>query len=231
MSVSELSSSTQDYLKAVWSISEWTDEPVTPKQIAEKLGLRMSSVSDAVRKLSSQGLLTHVPYGEVKLTPQGRAHAVAMVRRHRLIEMFLVEVLGYAWDEVHDEAEHLEHAVSDLMVDRVDALLGHPERDPHGDPIPSASGVVEAPRAVRLSELTSPVVVTVERIADESPELLQYLEDQEITVGTKVRVEPGPPFSGVTHVEVLDGAAKPVLALGADAAKEVYVSAPGTPGD
>src|SRR5699024_1150906 len=118
MSVSDLSASTQNYLKAVWGLTEWSSAPVTPSSIAERTGLRLSSVSDAVRKLSSQGLLEHAPYGSVELTDTGRAYALTMVRRHRLIETFLVRVLHYTWDQVHDEAEHLEHAVSDFMIDR-----------------------------------------------------------------------------------------------------------------
>ena len=151
MSVSELSASTQNYLKAVWGLTEWSSVPVTPTLIAERTGLKLSSVSDAVRKLSTQGLVEHAPYGSVELTETGRSYALAMVRRHRLIESFLVSVLGYSWDQVHDEAEHLEHAVSDFMIDRIDEFLEFPTRDPHGDPIPSADGTVQIPDATQLT--------------------------------------------------------------------------------
>ena len=147
MSVSDLSTSTQNYLKAVWTLSEWSDQPVTPSLIAERTELKLSSVSDAVRRLTSQGLLTHTPYGAVELTEAGHAYAVAMVRRHRLIETFLVKMLGYGWDQVHDEAEHLEHAVSDFMIERIDELLGRPTRDPHGDPIPARRWLNRCPRS------------------------------------------------------------------------------------
>ena len=116
MSVSALSASTQNYLKAIWGLTEWSSAQVTPTLIAERTGLKLSSVSDAVRKLASQGLVDHAPYGAVELTETGRSYALVMVRRHRLIEAFLVSVLGYSWDQVHDEAEHLEHAVSDLSL-------------------------------------------------------------------------------------------------------------------
>ncbi|TDP89445.1 DtxR family iron (metal) dependent repressor [Leucobacter luti] len=133
MSVSALSASTQNYLKAIWGLTEWSSAQVTPTLIAERTGLKLSSVSDAVRKLASQGLVDHAPYGAVELTETGRSYALVMVRRHRLIEAFLVSVLGYSWDQVHDEAEHLEHAVSDFMIDRIDEFLEFPTRDPHGD--------------------------------------------------------------------------------------------------
>ncbi|MGO3886259.1 MAG: metal-dependent transcriptional regulator, partial [Mycetocola sp.] len=122
MTVSDLTPTSQDYLKVIWSLQEWSDAPVTASQIAQRLGVRVSSVSDAVRKLGEQGFVDHKRYGSVTLSDSGRIHAISMVRRHRLIETFLVETLGYQWDEVHDEAENLEHAVSDLMVSRIDSL-------------------------------------------------------------------------------------------------------------
>ena len=144
MSVSDLSASTQDYLKAIWELEEWSDQPATTSMIAKALGVKQSTVSDTVRKLADQELVSHKRYGSVQLTEQGRAHALQMVRRHRLIETFLVQVLDYSWDEVHDEAEQLEHAVSDLLVERVAELLHHPTRDPHGDPIPRVETCHEA---------------------------------------------------------------------------------------
>src|SRR3712207_4090002 len=111
-----LTPAVQDYLKAVWSAGEWSAAPVTTKMLAERLGVGAPTVSEMVRRLCDQGLLHHVRYGAVELTADGRAHAVAVVRRHRLIETFLVSELGYGWDEVHDEAEVLEHAVSDRLV-------------------------------------------------------------------------------------------------------------------
>ena len=173
MSVSTLSESTQNYLKAVWSLGEWSDVPVTASMVAARTGVALSTASDAIRKLSTQGLLEHARYSAVSLTPEGRAHAVTMVRRHRLIESFLVEVLRYRWDQVHDEADMLEHAVSDFMIDRIDELLGYPERDPHGDPIPAADGTVTRPDAVLLTSVSAGARVRVERISDDDPKLLQ----------------------------------------------------------
>ncbi len=116
----------QDYLKVIWTVQEWSRERVSTKLLSERIGVSASTVSEAIRKLSDQGLVDHARYGSIALTDAGRSAAVSMVRRHRLIETFLVNELGYGWDEVHDEAEVLEHAVSDRMIDRIDAKLGFP---------------------------------------------------------------------------------------------------------
>lgn len=222
MSVTSLTESTQNYLKTIWSLNEWSDEPVTASAISAATGLRLSSVSDAVRKLTNQGFLKHAPYGAVDLTEQGRQHAVAMVRRHRLLETFLVETLGYTWDQVHDEAEVLEHSVSDFMIERVAELLGHPERDPHGDPIPSADGTVKSPSATRLTDVRPGQSVQVERISDSDPQLLQYFSAQGLAVGTKLNTSAGAPFSGALDVSVDgDGAS---LSLGREATDAIFVS-------
>lgn len=222
MSVSELSASSQNYLKVIWGLQEWSDEPVTPTAVAAKAGVRLSTASDAVRKLTEQGLVQHTPYGAVTLTEQGHAHAVAMVRRHRLIETFLVQVLGYTWDEVHDEAETLEHAVSDLMVERMSEHLGHPSRDPHGDPIPAADGSVSRPDAVVLTEVPPGRTAHVERISDADPELLRFFSECGIGVGGRLLVREGSPFSGSVEV-LVDGADTPV-ALGRPATDAVWVT-------
>ncbi|KAB1649271.1 metal-dependent transcriptional regulator [Pseudoclavibacter endophyticus] len=226
MSVSELSASSQNYLKSVWSLQEWSDEPVTPSRLAAKVGVKMPTASDAVRKLTEQGLLEHAPYGAVTLTPTGRTHAVAMIRRHRLIETFLVQVLGYRWDQVHDEAETLEHAVSDFMVDRIDALLEHPDRDPHGDPIPAADGAVVRPDAARLTDLAPGTTAVVERIADDDAGLLQFFTERGIGVGSSISVRAGAPYSGA--IDVLVGEDDAPVALGDGATDAVWVRpAPG----
>ncbi|KMM45940.1 DtxR family transcriptional regulator [Cellulomonas sp. A375-1] len=177
----------QDYLKVVWSATEWAERPVTTKLLASRLGVGASTVSETVRRLADQGLLTHEPYGAVGLTDDGRRHALAVVRRHRLVETFLVEVLGYGWDEVHDEAEVLEHAVSDVFVDRIAEHLGHPVRDPHGDPIPGPDGRVDAPDATMLWD-AGPGGCTVARISDADPDLLRYLDEVGIGLDTVVTV-------------------------------------------
>jgi len=224
MSVSELSASAQNYLKAIWSLGEWSDEPVTASTIAEKMGVKLSTVSDAVRKLTAQGLVEHAPYGAVALTDVGRGYALAMVRRHRLIESFLVSVLGYRWDQVHDEAESLEHAVSDFMMERIDELLGHPTRDPHGDPIPAVDGTLTIPDAVRLTLVQPEQTAVVERISDADPELLRYLFEHGVRIGAALRVGVGAPYSESVEVRV-EGGTVP-LALGRAATDAVWVSVP-----
>lgn len=224
MSVSELTASTQNYLKVIWSLSEWSDEPVTTSTISERTGLKLSTVSEAVRRLTEQGLLHHAPYGAVELTETGCNYALAMIRRHRLIESFLVSALGYRTNQVHDEAENLEHAVSDFMVDRIDEFLGHPTRDPHGDPIPSADGEIVRPEAIPLSAVEPDAEVVVERISDFDPDLLGFLDDQQIVVGTRLIVTAGAPYSDAVNVRVA-GSDTP-LALGKAAISEIYVSTP-----
>ncbi|MGO2659625.1 metal-dependent transcriptional regulator [Mycetocola reblochoni] len=222
MSVSELSPSAQNYLKAVWGLTEWSNAPVTPSLVAERTGLKLSSVSDAIRRLTAQGLLSHARYGSVELTEAGRGYALAMVRRHRLIEAFLVSVLGYSWDQVHDEAEHLEHAVSDFMIDRIDAFLGFPSRDPHGDPIPTADGTVSIPTASQLSELGPGARVVVERISDSDSALLQFFEGHGIVVGAELDVAEGPAFSDAMGVRVVGRPG--AVTLGRTATDALYVS-------
>ncbi|UEJ82762.1 metal-dependent transcriptional regulator [Brachybacterium halotolerans subsp. kimchii] len=223
MSVSELSASAQNYVKAIWGLTEWSGDPVTPTLIAQRMDLKLSSVSDAVRRLADQGLLTHARYGSVELTDSGRGHALEMVRRHRLIETFLVETLGYRWDQVHDEAETLEHAVSDFMVERIDEVLGRPARDPHGDPIPAADGTVSIPEARRLTEVGAAGRLIVERISDADPALLRFFEARGVGVGAVLEVGEGAPFSDSLEVSVEDsGDSAP---LGRSATDALYVSA------
>lgn len=183
-----ITSSTEDYLKVVWNAHEWSKAPVTVSALAARLGLSASSVSEAVRKLTDRGLLTHARYGDIALTDEGARQALTMVRKHRLIETFLVTDLGYAWDEVHDEAETLEHAVSDLLIDRIDARLGHPTHDPHGDPIPSATGVLPDEAQVSLVALMPGDSARIARVRDHDPELLRHLETHGVGIGTQIRL-------------------------------------------
>lgn len=222
MSVNQLSDSAQNYLKIIYGLSEWSDDPVTASVIASKSGMKLSTVSGALTKLRQQGLLDHAPYGAVSLTDQGREYAVAMVRRHRLIETFLVQMLGYGWEQVHDEAEQLEHAVSDFMIERIDDLLEHPSRDPHGDPIPTASGEISIPEAVQLATIKDGSKVVVERISDDDSDLLQYFLEHGIIVGARLQITAGDPFSDT--LEVLSETAEQPLRLGIRATSSVWVS-------
>lgn len=224
--VSVLSRANQDYIKALFTLGEWDNKPVTAKVLADQVGVRLSSASDAVRRLAALGFVNHTPYGAISLTDSGRKLVLAMVRRHRLLESFLVEVLNYRWDQVHEEAEHLEHAVSDFMIDQIDIYLGFPERDPHGDPIPSKEGRfpagISAKELCRLADLPSGVFATVERIDDADSDLLQYFEQEGILVGVQVKIAPAGPFAEAHNVEV-SGKDESVL-LGKNALQAVWVN-------
>ncbi|QEO10468.1 metal-dependent transcriptional regulator [Protaetiibacter larvae] len=180
------SSTIEDYLKAIYGHTEWQPTPITGSQLAARLGLVPSSVTEMVKKLVSHELVRHAPYGAITLTDAGLAEALRMVRRHRLVETWLVEVFGYDWDEVHDEAEVLEHALSDRLLAAIDTQLGHPTRDPHGDPIPDATGAVYRPEATLASELAPDAPGRVVRISDRDPEVLRRLQDAGIGLDARV---------------------------------------------
>lgn len=212
----------QDYLKVIWTAQEWSEEKVTTKLLAEKIGVSASTVSEAVRKLADQGMVDHAKYGSITLTDDGRAAAIAMVRRHRLIETFLVQEMGYRWDEVHDEAEVLEHAVSDLLMSRIDAKLGYPERDPHGDPIPSVDGAIPTPKARQLSEFVDGESGHVARISDSDPAMLRYFDSVGIALDVPVCVVERRDFAGTIAVTI--GSSTPVD-LGNPAAQAIWLVA------
>jgi DtxR family Mn-dependent transcriptional regulator len=196
------SSSIEDYVKVIYSFTEWQDKPITSSQLAQRLGVANSSVSEMVRKLKDQGMVDHKPYSAITLTADGIRLALSMVRRHRLIETYLVQELGYSWDEVHDEAELLEHAVSDTFIERMARKLGNPLRDPHGDPIPAADGTVHMPHAHRMSELDDGHTGRITRISDDNPELLRYLSAQEIDLDADIEVLGRKPFGGALVVRI-----------------------------
>lgn len=188
MSEPDLSSITpvaQDYLKVIWSATEWGDPPITTGALAARFGTSAPAVSDTLRRLAGQGLLVYEPYRPVRLSGTGERLAVAMVRRHRLLETFLAQVLGYAWDEVHDEAERLEHAVSEAFLQRIDALLGHPTHDPHGDVIPAA-GSAATPGLARLLSQAGPGRWRVVRVSDADPAALARLSAAGVRPGAEV---------------------------------------------
>ena len=164
----------EDYVKVIYAHTEWQSQPITTNALAARLGLAASSVTEMVKKLTAQGLAHHEPYGAIELTERGRTLALTMVRRHRLIETWLVERFGYRWDEVHDEAEVLEHACSARMIDAIDALLGHPVRDPHGDPIPTRAGTIEAVDGTNLAEAAAGQW-EVTRLSDADPAILREI--------------------------------------------------------
>jgi DtxR family Mn-dependent transcriptional regulator len=218
----------QDYLKVIWTAQEWSHEKVSTKMLAERIGVSASTASESIRKLADQGLVDHEKYGAVTLTDAGRAAALAMVRRHRLMETFLVRELGYSWDEVHDEAEVLEHAVSDTMLARIDAKLGHPTRDPHGDPIPAADGHVPTPDARQLSMCRDGDTGVVARISDADPEMLRYFDSVGISLDSRLLVLARRDFAGMISVAVKSAGSGEhekgtTVELGSPAAEAIWV--------
>src|SRR3954465_294973 len=159
-----LTRSVEDYLKAIYQLSPEGRRPASTSDIAHLLALSAPSVTGMVKRLSEHGLLEHIPYRGVQLTTVGRRAALRMVRRHRLIEAYLVEFLGYSWDTVHDEAERLEHAVSATMVARTAAALGNPELDPHGAPMPAADGFIHELSCTPLSDIPIGDTVEIHRV-------------------------------------------------------------------
>ena len=200
----------ENYLKTIYAHTEWQADAITPSVLAERLGLAPSTVTEMVKKLAAAGLVTHVRYGAITLSDAGRAEAVAVVRRHRLTETWLVREMGYSWDEVHDEAEVLEHAISDRLLESIDARLGYPDRDPHGDPIPASDGSVRREDAVVVGSAEPGHVGVVLRISDRDPELLRTLEASGIDIGTTVSVTGGAVIAGNARVPLDDAAASAI---------------------
>ncbi len=192
----------QDYLKAIYLLESPESDSTSMSALAAHLRVRPASASGMVGRLAAEGLVEHVRYGGVRLTPAGRRLALAVVRRHRLLETLLVEELGMGWDEVHVEAEALEHSVSDRLLARIAAKLGEPVRDPHGDPIPSAALEVDEAATQILERLPVGATGRVVRVLGAEPELLAYLERQGIELGTELEVLAPEPFGGSLRVSL-----------------------------
>jgi DtxR family Mn-dependent transcriptional regulator len=177
----------ENYAKAIYQLAQQQtgSDAVATGQIAAALGVLPGTVTSMLKTLDESKLATYTPYEGVRLTAAGRALALRVLRRHRLIEQFLSKTLNLTWDEVHEEAEHMEHAVSDALIDRIDAYLGHPATDPHGDPIPQPDGTMAAAADRRLSECTAGERFRVARVADQSPEFLRYLSHAGLEIGVQ----------------------------------------------
>jgi DtxR family Mn-dependent transcriptional regulator len=198
-----LTRSVEDYLKVIYSLSP-EGRAASTSEIAHRLELSAPSVSGMIKRLSEQGLLEHVPYKGVLLTTEGRRAALRMIRRHRILEAYLVARLGYTWDAVHEEAERLEHAVSDELIERMAEALGNPEADPHGEPIPTAEGWVEEVLATPLAEIPAGETVEVRRVTAGDPDRLRYLASVGLQPGATVTVLEHQPFSGPITLRVAE---------------------------
>jgi DtxR family Mn-dependent transcriptional regulator len=194
----------EDYLKAIYQLGR--EEPqlggVTGHRLAQRLGVAAPSVTNMVKRLRELDLVEHERYREIGLTKAGEQIALEVVRHHRLLERYLVEALGYGWDEVHDEAERLEHHISEALEARMAAVLGDPDLDPHGDPIPRLDGSVSTILEQRLLDLTPGQTAVVGRVSDQDPERLRYLQLLGITPGTRVTLLETLPFDGPLRLEI-----------------------------
>lgn len=214
----------ENYVKTIYQITTaQAGAAATTGQLATALGVAPGTVTSMLKTLDAARLATHRPYEGVALTAAGSVLALRVLRRHRLLELFLMRTLDMTWDEVHDEAEHMEHAVSDLLVDRIDAYLGHPDVDPHGDPIPRGDGnTLQAPAEPATRPLAGCAAGTsfrLARVLDQAPSFLRYLTDAGLTLGATGRVEKNPDGAGLMRIRVGDRA----LSLALDAAGALLV--------
>lgn len=184
----EISQTEENYLKAIFQLSEKQEDPVSTNAIAEKLSTSPASVSDMLKKLAQKKLLDYEKYYGVALTKEGKRIAKNLIRRHRLWETFLVEKLKFNWHQVHDLAEELEHIRSDLLTNRIDEFLGHPKFDPHGDPIPDKGGNIAYHEDVALDTMQAGESGIIVAVTDSSPQFLQYLDKIRIGIHTKIRI-------------------------------------------
>ena len=214
-------STVEDYLKHIYLAQERSRESVvSPGQIAQALRVAPGTVTAMMKTLTDSELVTYEPYAGVRLTSAGRKLATRVLRRHRLVELFLVRIMGMDWSEVHQDAEVLEHAVSDQLIERMDKMLGHPSVDPHGDPIPTAAGTVPELQQDNLLTCPTAVGLRMARVIDQRAEFLQLLERHQLKPGRPLRVESRNELAETVLVQPENG--RP-LQLGFEAARRVLV--------
>lgn len=213
-----LTGQAEDYLKAIYELEQGGAAAGT-NDLAARLGIAAASVTGMIQRLARLGLVRAERYKGARLTDAGRSAALQLIRRHRIIESYLVERLGFGWENVHEEAERLEHAASDELIARMADAIGNPTADPHGAPIPSADGEVDETRLQSISDLEEGRSATVVRMSDRDPEFLRYLDAMGIRPGARLRVRSRVPFGGPITIEV----AGERHAVGAAAAERVYI--------
>jgi DtxR family transcriptional regulator, Mn-dependent transcriptional regulator len=216
----------EDYAKAIYMLARRTGEPVGTSAVADRLGVSPGTVTAMLKRMADLGLVEHEPYHGVMLTSAGERVALEVIRHHRLIESFLAESLDMPWDRVHDEAEVLEHYISEDLERRIAAKLGDPHVDPHGDPIPSADLDLDEDETLRLTELAEGSRATFARVSDSDPEMLRYLAERGITPGVELRVTGREPFGGPLIVRAAGGE----HALGAELSDAIRVTPPNRAG-
>ena len=212
----------EDYLKAIYELAqERPGEAVPAAALVERIGAAPATVTETVKRLAALGLVNHAPYRGVTLTPAGEKAALEVIRHHRLLEQYLAEALGVPWDQVHAEADRLEHHLSEELEARIAAALGHPTVDPHGDPIPAADLTVAAASQARLSDLGVGQAAVVERAGDQEPAKLRYLAELGLVPGASVTVVERAPFGGPLRLQV----GQQEQTIGYELAHRIFVSA------
>ena len=219
-----LSRSVEDYLKAIYSLTE-QGEAASTSNIAGVLDIQPASVSGMVKRLAESGYVEHAPYRGVTLTPAGNRAALQVIRRHRILETYLNQRLGYSWDDVHEEAERLEHAASDELIDRMSAALENPTHDPHGAPIPTRTGDIEAGEHSLLSEVDAGSEVEIRAVRDEDSDRLRYMEARGLMPGVRLRIEGKAPFNGPITLRVGPAPGTPQT-IGYELSRRIWVSVP-----
>lgn len=209
----------EDYLKIIYKLQQESDK-VTTQSISERMNVQSPSVTNMVKRLAELNLVEYTPYRGVLLTASGRKAALEVLRHHRLLELYLKEALGYSWDEVHEEADRLEHSISEEFEARIDRVLGHPTTDPHGDPIPTPDGEIRPMSDLLLGDLETGARVIIERVCDRDPEKLRYLGRLGLYPSARVRVLERFPFGGPVRVQV--GDAQHII--GRELAQSIHVS-------
>ena len=213
-----LSQSVEDYLKAIYLL-EIENQPATTNNIAEALSVSSASVTNMFKKLAKLKLINHKSYRGAELTKAGEKIALEVIRHHRLLELYLKEMMGYSWDEVHDEAEKLEHHISEQFEDKIAELLNDPTHDPHGDPIPSKEGIVPEMASLSIIDADENTSYLIGRVKDQDPELLRYLEKNGIIPGVKLTIIEKAPFDGPIKIELEEKE----TTIGHSVAKDVFL--------
>lgn len=213
------SQSVEDYLKAIYKLGKEVDKGVSTSRLAEEMGVANASVTNMVKRLSKMGLVNYESYYGSTLTQSGEKIALEIIRHHRLIELYLKEMMGYSWDEVHEEAEKLEHHISEQFEDKIAEMLDDPRFDPHGDPIPTKDGKMPVIHSYSLTELKEHDEGVICRVKDQSPELLRYLEKNGLIPGVKLRVINREPFDGPFELSLDDKS----ITIGFNIAESIFI--------
>lgn len=218
-----ISQAVEDYLKNIYKLQKGREavNKVTTSLIAERMAVAAASVTNMVKKLAEMNLLSHTPYQGVVLTKAGEKIALETIRHHRLLELYLSEALGYPWDEVDAEAERMEHAISEEFEDRIDQVLGHPTVGAHGEPIPTKQGDIARPDYLSLADLEIGEQATIRQVSDRDPEMLRYMIELGLTLGTCVEVYEKAPFKGPLQVRIGSAGKQ---SLGLELAAHIFVS-------